>query len=117
MGCKWALSLSFPGCLCLIKCAGNGGSSGCVRLYCISHTTGLLFGPDGLRVWYDILRVSFKRFCPMSLCFLLAAYGLFCYLDKQVLEHFNIFCSHLGRREDEAGKEDCTAILKYCEQI
>jgi len=34
-----------------------------------------------------------------------------------LLEHFNIFCSHLGRREDEAGKEDCTAILKYCEQI
>jgi len=33
------------------------------------------------------------------------------------LEHFNIFCSHLGRLEDEAGKEDCTAILKYCEQI
>jgi len=33
------------------------------------------------------------------------------------LEHFNIFYSHLGRREDKAGKEDCTAILKYCEQI
>jgi hypothetical protein len=24
---------------------------------------------------------------------------------------------HLGRCEDKAGKEDCTAILKYCEQI
>jgi len=34
-----------------------------------------------------------------------------------LLEHFNIFYSHLGRREDKAGKEDCTAILKYCEQI
>jgi len=34
-----------------------------------------------------------------------------------LLEHFNIFCSHLGRREDKAGKEDCTAILKYREQI
>ena len=34
-----------------------------------------------------------------------------------VLEHFNIFCSSLGRREDKAGKEDCAAILKYCEQI
>ncbi len=36
-------------------------------------------------------------------------------VDASRLEHFNIFCSHLGRREDEAGKEDCTAILKYCE--
>jgi hypothetical protein len=36
---------------------------------------------------------------------------------KEILEHFNIFCTHLGRREDEAGKEDCTGILKYCEQI
>jgi len=46
------------------------------------------------------------------------------------LEHFNIFCWHLGCREDkaglpprlatrvaEAGKEDCTVILKYREQI
>ena len=38
-------------------------------------------------------------------------------IEFRHLEHFNIFCSHLGRREDEAGKEDCTAILKYCEQI
>ncbi|MBN1804186.1 MAG: hypothetical protein JW837_02935, partial [Sedimentisphaerales bacterium] len=29
------------------------------------------------------------------------------------LEHFKILCSGLGRCEDEAGKEDCTAILKY----
>ena len=35
------------------------------------------------------------------------------YIDG--LEHFNIFCSDLGRREDKAGKEDSTAILKYCE--
>jgi hypothetical protein len=33
------------------------------------------------------------------------------------LEHFNILCSALGRREDKAGKEDCAAILKYREQI
>jgi len=39
------------------------------------------------------------------------------FLLTGVLEHFNIFCWHLGRREDKAGKEDCTAILKYCEQI
>jgi len=32
------------------------------------------------------------------------------------LEHFNIFCSHLGRREDKADKKDCTAILKYRKQ-
>jgi hypothetical protein len=38
-------------------------------------------------------------------------------IDYARLDRFNIFCSHLGRREDKAGKEDCTAILKYREQI
>jgi len=28
------------------------------------------------------------------------------------LEHFDIFCSHLGRREDEAGKEDLRSNLE-----
>jgi hypothetical protein len=28
-----------------------------------------------------------------------------------LLEHFNIFCSHLGRREDKAGKEENAALL------
>jgi len=32
-----------------------------------------------------------------------------------LLEHFNIFCSALCRREDKAGKEGYAAILKYCE--
>jgi len=31
-----------------------------------------------------------------------ASYGF----TRRNLEHFNIFCSHLGRREDEAGKEN-----------
>jgi hypothetical protein len=35
----------------------------------------------------------------------------------KILEHFNIFCSDSGRREDASGKEDCAAILKYGEQI
>ncbi len=30
------------------------------------------------------------------------------------LEHFNIFCSALWRREDKADKEEYVAILKYC---
>lgn len=29
------------------------------------------------------------------------------------LEHFNIFCSGLGRREDEAGKEEYATTLKH----
>jgi hypothetical protein len=33
------------------------------------------------------------------------------------LEHFNILCTGLGRYEDKAGKEDSTAILKYCKHI
>jgi len=28
------------------------------------------------------------------------------------LEHFNIFCSHLGRRQDEAGKEDLRSNIE-----
>jgi hypothetical protein len=36
-------------------------------------------------------------------------------INTALLEHFKIFCSSLGRREDKAGKEDCAAILKYCE--
>jgi hypothetical protein len=35
--------------------------------------------------------------------------------ESIVLEHFKIFCSSLGRREDKAGKEDYAVILKYCE--
>ena len=27
------------------------------------------------------------------------------------LEHFNIFCSYLGRREDKAGKEENATLL------
>ena len=34
--------------------------------------------------------------------------------DQNVLEHFNIFCSALWRREDKADKEEYVAILKYC---
>ena len=36
-------------------------------------------------------------------------------LGNDQLEHFNLFCSGLGRREDEAGKEDYATILKYRE--
>jgi hypothetical protein len=41
------------------------------------------------------------------------------YWDHQynILEHFNILCSHLGRRQDKAGKEESTAILKYREHF
>ena len=28
------------------------------------------------------------------------------------LEHFNIFCSYLGRREDKAGKEENAALIR-----
>jgi len=30
---------------------------------------------------------------------------------RGLLEHFNIFSSHLGRREDKAGKEENTTLL------
>jgi hypothetical protein len=33
------------------------------------------------------------------------------------LEHFNIFCSALCRREDKAGKEEYVAILIYGESF
>jgi hypothetical protein len=33
------------------------------------------------------------------------------------LEHFKLLCLYLCCHEDKAGKEDCTAILKYREQI
>ena len=38
-------------------------------------------------------------------------------LNSAILEHFNIFCCVLGRREDEAGKEEDTVILKYREYV
>jgi hypothetical protein len=37
-----------------------------------------------------------------------------CVID---LEHFNIFCSALCRREDKAGKEEYAAILIYGESF
>jgi len=33
------------------------------------------------------------------------------YMGNPGLEHFNTFCSHLGRREDKAGKEKNTTLL------
>jgi len=38
-------------------------------------------------------------------------------MDVLRLEHFNLFCSHLGRREDKVHKEESTAILKYREHL
>ena len=35
----------------------------------------------------------------------------------EYLEHFNIFCSALCRREDTVGKEEYAAILKYGESF
>ena len=39
--------------------------------------------------------------------------ALFCEILERIrrLEHFNIFCSHLGRREDEVGKEENATLL------
>ncbi|MHC5185566.1 MAG: hypothetical protein ACYSPI_15090, partial [Planctomycetota bacterium] len=38
-------------------------------------------------------------------------------LNSAILEHFNIFCSTLCRREDTAGKEEYAAISKYGESF
>jgi len=33
------------------------------------------------------------------------------FISAENLEHFNIFCSHLGRREDKTGKEENATLL------